>query len=176
MFDSVATSDNVSYILSDELKILHTNAAWERFARENGDEVFLQHWHRASLLDAIPGALQTFFRERFARAQLTQERWEHDYECSSPTVFRQYRMIVYPVGSVFIVTHALLVEMPHDRTAHDPSPRYERSGVISMCSHCRRVRRAGEPEAWDWVPAYVTPIADNVSHGLCPPCYRYYYE
>ena len=175
-FRYLGDSDNVSYILDPDLRIVDTNAAWDRFALENGGDGLLGKWQRGRpLLAVIPDVLQPFFRDHFARAARTGERWEHDYECSSPTLVRRFRMLTYPFGHAFVVTHALLVSHERDEPAAAPSPAYERDGVVAMCAHCRRVRHASEPERWDWVPAYLAPGLDRMTHGLCPPCFRYYY-
>jgi hypothetical protein len=176
MYWSLADSDNVTYVLSGDLRILITNGAWDRFAVANGGKEWLARTERrASVLDAVTSDLQQFFAAGFAHATRSGERWEHDYECSSPTEFRKYRMIAYPFSGSFLVTHALLVTKPHDDDARLPSDSYEQQGLISMCGHCRRVRRSAEPECWDWVPAYVGGAAQNISHGLCTACYGYYY-
>jgi hypothetical protein len=177
MYASMADGDNVTYILSADLCVLQTNGAWERFARANGGERLLERWRSGtSLLDSVSGDLKKFFRDGFYRASHSEERWEHDYECSSPTEFRRFRMIAYPFSGSFLVTHALLVSAAHEDVTARPAETYERRGVIAMCGHCRRVRRTTDPECWDWVAAYVATPADNISHGLCTACYRYYYE
>jgi hypothetical protein len=176
LFSSLADGDNVTYMLSSELRIVDHNGAWERFARENGGEQCLERWPRgSSILDAVSGELRSFFADRFAGAARSGERWDHDYECSSAMEFRQYRMIAYPFSGSFVVTHALLVSTPHEHVELAPSEVYERDGLITMCSHCRRVRRKTTPECWDWVPQYVATAHNNISHGLCTGCYRYYY-
>lgn len=176
-FRALLQTAEVTYIVSDELRIIRTNRAWAEFADANGGERIAIDWGRgASLLDAIPAPLRPFYRDGFERAFVTQKRWEHDYECSSPDVFRRYRMLVYPFGGTFIVTHSLLLACPHEDAPHPPAERYASNGVITMCSHCRRVRRGSDSKAWDWVPAYVTAMPPNVSHGLCPACNSYYYD
>jgi hypothetical protein len=177
MYSSLADGDNVTYVLSSELCFVHQNAAWERFARANGGERCLERWKPgSSLLDAVSGELKQFFEDGFAHAARSESRWDHDYECSSPTQFRKYRMMVYPIGGSFVVTHALLVSVPHEPSELVPGATYERQGFVAMCSHCRRVRRSDNPECWDWVPAYVSTVRDNISHGLCTACYRFYYN
>ena len=174
-FSAIAASDNVSYILSKDLRILRTNSAWDRFALENGGEQILVSWRPgASILAAIPELLRPFFVERFGRACATGERWEHDYECSSPERYRQFRMIAFPFGESFVVTHALRAEHAHDRETREPSEVYVQRGIVTMCAHCRRVR-ARPRERWDWVPMYVARPPARVSHGLCAPCAEYYY-
>jgi hypothetical protein len=50
------------------------------------------------------------------------------------------------------------------------------SGLIVMCGHCRRTRRAvGDPDIWDWVADYVAKQPSQVSHGLCDACLEYHY-
>jgi hypothetical protein len=176
-FSLLDDATNVSYVLDHQLRIVETNRAWNRFALENGGEQVVASWRPgAALLDVIPDPLKPFYRDGFARAAQTADRWDHDYECSSPTVFRKYRMITYPFDGSFLVTHALLVEKPHAEPAAASSAAYERDGVIAICSHCRRVRHAADPSRWDWVPAYLAPAVQNLSHGLCPPCFSYYYD
>lgn len=176
VYRGLVASDNVSYILTDRLRIHRTNAAYDRFAAANGGSAIARSWSQgASLLDAISEALRPFYADGFARARAQQRVWEHDYECSSPTHYRAFRMLAYPVGEWFVVTHALRVEHPHTRDAHAPDSRYESSGVIAMCSHCRRVRAATLPERWDWVPEYLASPRLDISHGLCPGCYHYHY-
>src|SRR5262245_8522083 len=96
MFTALEASDNVAYILSSELRILLKNAAWARFAKQNGGKNFVERWRGASPFEVIPEVLRPFYQHSFAKARDTGQRWEHDYECNSPMQLRQYRMIVYP--------------------------------------------------------------------------------
>lgn len=174
-FTAIAASANVSYILTAGLRIVRTNSAWDRFALENGGEQLLATWRRGtSLVDAIPEPLRPFYVEGFGRAASRGEPWEHDYECSSPERYRQFRMLAFPFGESFVVTHALRAEHAHDREVCGPSDEYVHRGLVTMCSHCRRVC-ARAHERWDWVPTYVARPPTRVSHGLCPPCAHYYY-
>jgi hypothetical protein len=177
LFRSLASSENTSYLLSDELRIVRVNEAWTRFAEHNGGDAMLARWKRgAYVLDAISIVLRDFYRALFTRALAGTVPIHHDYECSSDTVERFFRMTVYPLHSAFLaVTHSLTVERPHDRTECDPSDTYLHDGVLRVCSHCRRVRAKGSLERWDWVPAYVREPPPNLSHGLCAPCSWYYH-
>jgi PAS domain S-box len=48
------------------------------------------------------------------------------------------------------------------------------SGLIPICSHCKRVRDDGG--YWDQVEHYISKHSDvNFSHGICPDCMRQYY-
>lgn len=176
LFQALQATDNVTYILSDALQILRWNAAWETFARANDGEALLARWKRhTSLFDVVPDTLRDFYARGFRDAAARQRPWEHEYECSSPEVYRRYRMIAYPFGETFLVTHSLLVEEPHTRAAALPGASYERDGLITMCAHCRRVRSTHDVERWDWVPSYVRHAVGNISHGLCTACARYHY-
>lgn len=171
-------SDNTTYLVSPELRILRTNPAWTRFARSNGGTQMIERWGRgSSLLDAIPEVLREFYRTRFLGTLATGQRWEHDYECSSAEAYRQFRMLVIPIRTTFlVVTHALRIARGHDRVAHAADvDSYEQHGILKMCSSCRRVEvPARLPARWDWVPELVAHMPPNTSHGLCPPCATLY--
>jgi hypothetical protein len=173
MFDALGSTANVTYIVADDWRITRTNDAWHSFARLNGGA----RWETgASLIDVIPPALLPFYQSGFARASESGDRWEHDYECSSPELFRRFRMLAYPFGQSFLITHSLLVETPHPSALFRASAAYEREGFITMCAHCRRVRTASGPERWDWVPDYLRADQSRTTHGLCSGCFTYYYE
>ena len=59
-------------------------------------------------------SLRTSFSDAFARA-LTLGTWEVSYECSSPDLFRKYRMRVHALKSRawLMVTNPLIYESPH---------------------------------------------------------------
>lgn len=177
-FAALESSANVSYVLSPELRVVRWNDAWTRFAFANGGAAFVTRWQpHTSLLEVIPAVLQPFYISAYDRAVATQEPWEHDYECSSPETFRKYRMISYPFGRAFVVTHSLLVEHPHpDRDVAPRAASYEVNGIVTMCSHCRRVKPADiTDDRWDWLPRFVSNMPSNVEHALCGPCMRYHY-
>lgn len=173
MFSALGATANVTYIVSDDWRIAKTNDAWHSFARQNGGP---HSGEGAPLLDVISPALLPFYQAGFARASESGERWEHDYECSSPVLFRKFRMLAYPFGRSFLITHSLLVEAPHPSALFRASNAYEQAGFITMCAHCRRVRAASGRERWDWVPDYLRSNQARMTHGLCPGCYTYYYE
>ena len=178
LLQELATSVDSVCALSRDLRLVHTNDGWRRFARENGGGEVLAHWSSGvSIVDAIPSPLRAFYSEAFQHAFATGERWEHDYECSSADVYRQYRMVVYPFEGLFlVVVNALLIEAPHTREPSSPDPSvYRVDGVIGMCSHCRRVRNPNSQLRWDWVPDVVRAPPPNLSHGLCEPCACFYY-
>jgi len=120
--------------------------------------------------------LREHYRAHLQSALEGRALWTSEYECSSPKVFRLYRMEVQSVGqgAGLLVLHTRLQQRPHapglDREPVNPGPWLDEHGLIHQCVHCRRVRRAGSDEAWDWVPQRVERVPDNATGSLCPPC------
>jgi hypothetical protein len=177
LLQTLDASDDVAYVLTPERVIVRTNAAWERFAAANGGAALALDPPYGALLDALlPVALRSFYVDAFTRAQATGERWEHDYECSSPERYRRFHMVAYPFDGALVVVSSLRIERPHDRPECPPDDAaYAVDGIITMCSHCRRVRHPAGSLRWDWVPDYVRAPLPNLSHGLCEPCYEFYW-
>jgi PAS domain-containing protein len=173
-------SKAVICVLDPELRLTYCNPAWDEFARQNhGHEVLATGVVGSLLLAVVAEPLRAFYQGIFARAQATGKVQEFDYECSSAEVFRTFHMQVLPLKEErgFLVMHSLRVEKPLDfRPAQAPDDaRYTGpGGLIVMCCHCRRTRRARDPQTWDWVPAYLQRTA-RVSHGLCGVCFAYFY-
>lgn len=177
---SLDAEDATVYALDDAQRICFVNRGWSKFALENGadwamDPRLVLGMH---VMQPIPTVLRPFYARMFDAVLVRGEVAEHDYECSSPSRLRQFRMRMLPrrAGGAVIV-HSLLVEVASDRAARSPSDALFRkeSGLIVQCSHCRRVQRAGEPQLWDWVPAYVQSPPARLSHGLCRVCTLYHY-
>jgi hypothetical protein len=164
-----------------DLRIAYVNPAWLAFGLANGAGADASAALDTSILSVVPGALRAHYEGMFARAQHTNAVVEHDYECSSPTVRRTFRMAVHPCASgALVVVHSLTRETPHLEPASPPGDALYRDarGLILQCSNCRRVRRSLEPnvpESWDWVPDYVARVPARTSHGLCELCCDFYY-
>lgn len=176
IFESLRNSADTTYeVAANNLELMRTNAGWDRFARENGGERILSEWYPGrSILDAISDVLRSFYRIGFKHAVESGLRWEHDYECSSGTTLRRFRMIAYPGPYSLVITHAPRRIALHDREIYAPSLDYVADGRITMCAHCRRVRNARHSNRWDWVPNFVEEPPTHLTQGLCPPCVRYY--
>ena len=178
VFRSLADSDDTTFVLSRELALVRYNTAWERFAQDNGGLEFDRFGLGYSVMSAVPAVLKPFYLQGYARVWDSDERWEHDYECSSPDRYRRFRMLVYPIDRAFlVVVNAMIEDVVHDREVSAPvESRYANNGVISMCSNCRRVRNRSFEKRWDWVPAFVAHPPRNLSHGICNACEPIYYE
>jgi hypothetical protein len=179
--EAVESCRHPCFGLTESLRICYCNAAWDKFALENGggpavlacgviDKPFLQF---------LPRKLEPHFRKLFTTARALGRVQIQDYECSDTKLFRVYRMQIYPLhpGSGFVVINSLRVERPHTRAAVVPSDaKYrDKNGLIHMCGNCRRTSRVEDPAAWDWVPAYVRTSRRDVTHGICSFCREYYY-
>ena len=172
-------SPHVSYMLDQDLRFRYCNPAWDWFATENGAPGLTgESTVGTDLLPVLGDALRPFYLRAFEQARLSEKVWECVYECSSPDLFRKFRMRIHPLAPSgwFMVTNPLMVESPHASTITAGIERYVQvDGSIIMCSHCRCSRRASPPEHWDFVPAYLEPHLTNISHGLCPVCMEYFY-
>lgn len=170
---------DVICVLSSDLRIAYCNPAWDRFALDNqGEEAVGSRVLGTNLLDVAGESLQRFYRHVFDAVASSSKPFDFDYECSSADRFRMFRMEIMPLRPTgFLVVHSLRVEEPHSRKAESPDAQHYRnsSGIVTMCSHCRRTRRVGEPQRWDWVPAHLGDRSLSVSHGLCQVCRVYYY-
>lgn len=163
------------------LRIAYVNPAWGCFALENGANTdFISHWGIGrSLPEAIVPALRSFYVLHYQHCLKTGKPWRHNYECSSPEQFRLFRHEAFSIaGDGLVVVHSLRIERPHDREIMLPFETNYRevNGLIRQCAYCRRTCRAGNHNAWDWVPEYVRHPPERLTHGICPPCAGYYFE
>jgi hypothetical protein len=176
---TLEASRDVAYQLNSDLRIVYCNPAWDRFAlANNGASALSDRVLGSTIMDFVPPELLDFYRAAFASAQDTVV--EFDYECSSPDLYRTFEMQILPIEepSGYAVINALRVEdrMERIRPALVLGPEYvSDAGIITVCSHCRRTRRVDCSDQWDWVPDNLKPVQRNVSHGLCPICYAYFY-
>ena len=179
-FQDIDNSDDIIFALNADLEITYVNQGWLRFAERNGGDTVAERWSVGRrFMDAIPFALQPFYREHFAKVLAENRPWEHQYEYSSPALYRQFHMLSYPLGDAerILVVNSLVQEDPHQEKLCEPNEGVYRNqdGLIIQCCHCRRVRRNGLKQQWDMVPSWVAVIPPNTSHGLCYPCNSYYY-
>ncbi len=183
-FETLESDPQSIYALSDQLKLIYLNPAWFRFARENSGEPSISGTYRIGydFPEAISGNLRAFFVERFQNVLETGVVWEHDYECSSPELFRVYHETAYPMHNRrgVLVMSSLVVEAEH-APADGPSPLSESLyrnaiGLITQCGYCRRFQREKEGDVWDWNPEWIRHPPARVSHSLCAICFDYYFK
>src|SRR5262249_22167017 len=149
---------NVSYIVDGQHRFVYCNPAWDQFAESNGAPRLAQDAIIGrDLFDSVPSVLQDAYANAFRRVAHKREMWTKSYECSSPTVFRKYRMNIYPMErwDWFLVTNSLLVTRSHRKGADADDRTYFAEGIVKMCAHCRCSQRVDIPNKWDFVPKYL---------------------
>ncbi len=178
-FDLRQRAEDTAYLLSAELRLLHTNLGWIRFALDNEGEALIRRWgHGTCVIDAIAAPLQEFYQAGFEGVLASGVEWTHDYECSSADQYREFRMTARRLqGAHLMISHVLLELRHHTRFSHLPDDAlYRQDGLIDMCAYCRRVstRTLATPR-WDWVAAYVEDPPPWITHGICPLCADHYF-
>lgn len=176
----VDASGNVIYLIDSELRIAYCNPAWETFAKANeGEKALAAQVTGTPLFDYIAAPLRDFYERVFGDARSDPLPISFNFECSSPEVRRLMRMEVRYLANSrgWAVTTSLRQEQEHSDEAHPANPQLylAATGLIGMCCHCRKTRRAHEPDVWDWVPQYVRHMPRNTTHGICPSCIAYFY-
>lgn len=163
--------------LRPDLSVGFLNSAFFQFARDNGggDGSWLDP--ERPVVESFLPPLREFYGALYRRAIDRRKPEHHDYQCPSPELFRRFRLRAMPRPGGLVLVHQLIEQHPHDEEPHDPDRSiYEcGDGVITQCCHCRSTRRCSDPDTWDFVPAWVVDEPENLSHGFCRLCFRYYY-
>ena len=185
--DALDRHPDTVFGLWPDARLAYFNEPWSAFAAANGGQPSVEcAWGLgARYLDAIAEPLRPFYADLLARTPdpgTALHPVSHEYECSSATVFRKFRMQTYALAdrAGFIVINSLVVEAPHDPVVRPPQAavlgRYlDGRGVLVQCAHCRRVQRGADTVSWDWVPEWAERSPPLTSHGVCPICFDYYY-
>jgi hypothetical protein len=171
-------SEAVCFALDLDLRLTYRNPAWDKFALQNGaPELASDAVCRTDLRQVIGRDLIPFYTAAFEKVARDSALWECAYECSSPQVFRKFRMQIHLLApSGYLVRNNLMVEHAHLPSALSGFPEYLSSdSLINLCMHCRCSRRVNLPSHWDFVPAHLDRNLTNVSHSLCPVCLVYFY-
>ena len=167
----------VIYAVDRNLRLTHTNFAWDQFACENGaPELAGDRIHGICLMDVISEVLRPFYEERYRRVTTEQQEQWHVFECSSPEVYRRIHMRILPLTQGILMINSLVAESGFQQiVSNEPSCYVSESGIVTVCSHCRRVKNLLDKSRWDWVPSFFTHPPAKLSHGLCSVCTIYHY-
>lgn len=175
----IAASRDTVYVLDRLLTIRAYNSAYARFGASNGcPQVEQVYGIGCKLVTVLPPVASNLYMPAYRQAMETGTRVDHDYECSSPRVYRRYRQTAYPLaeGRGLIVTNHLVYEMPHTWRPQTTGPRhFDENGWLTLCACCRKVRDWSRPEKWDWVPGLVEVPHPRTTHGYCLHCLHFYY-
>jgi len=179
---------NTVYGIRSDMQLAYYNPAWIRFAQDNGASPALwsDDYLGTSVVSVIGDALSPFYLDLFRSCLDARDAGlrppQHEYECSSADVFRQFLMTLYPLAGRrgLLVVNSLIAEMQHDpvlrpRHASDSATYVGAGGWTHQCAHCRRVENTQIDGQWDWVPEWVDHPLPKTSHGLCGPCRSHYY-
>lgn len=170
------------YAVSEKGELLYVNPAFLDFARENGQPNILQDFPLGSTLgDYIAGPARYFYQQKYRDICSTGQTWNQDYDCSSPTTYRNFRQSTFPLknGAGVLVVNWPRVELPFPkgrRQIDDRELYLQPDGFIHQCCNCKNVRRKGESETWDTVSQWQREIPSSASHTICPICFDYYWK
>lgn len=171
--------DSLIYLLDRDLKIMRCNLAWDVFALANGGEKAVSSKVIGMcIMDAVPQALQHFYKAAYDNVDRFRRSCWHVFECSSPTHARVYQMRIMPTDrGRFLTINTLISEAPvgveppkdlHDYAGAD--------GIAMMCSNCRRVKRLSPPGVWEWIPELLWNGQFLTTFDLCEFCTAYHYH
>jgi len=181
-------SDNTIFGLWSDFTIGYFNPGWVKFAKENGAPRTLSSSKclGMSVIDVCAEELRPFYKRLYklclSTKGKTQEPFEYEYECSSPTLYRRFVMALYALDAAegILVVNSLALETKHSSQkalypTADISEYINEKGIIIQCAHCRRVQHRQYKNRWDWVQQWVKTPPEESSHGLCSMCFDYYY-
>ena len=141
----------------------------------------------SDLLASVPAALAGFYRGLFTRTLTlhspdAMQPVSHEYECSSPDVYRRYAMAIYPLRNQagLLMVHTLRIESPIETRPGfiegAPDGEYiAADGLVRQCACCRRTRSVRQPDQWHWIRDWVSRCPAMISHTVCAVCAVAYY-
>lgn len=160
----------------------YLNPRYEQVAREAGaDANFVNTWGLGTnYLAVCPGPIRKRLQALIETTLAQNAVRESEYICPSPTHKSTYRLAMYPFVKVkaVLLVHTLIRNFPFEASELHP-PKYERyqnaMGIVVQCMQCRCVRVASDPTLWEFVPAYVERMPEDMSHGICDACLVHYF-
>lgn len=157
--------------------ILWVNAAWRRFAEENGGRP--DAYVPGSYFDGILSPERELYRAIFADALTRGTVYTQEYECSSSDTYRLYQLRALPIDNqALILEHSPAISHPQSGSGEGTDERLEgyrdAHGFVLQCSNCRRVRHA-DTQSWDWLAALVARPIPSTTHGTCSLCLGFYW-
>jgi hypothetical protein len=184
-FETIENSPHSIFGLSKDLKLIYFNKAWFEFSKQNNGEPEISEIFTigTAFESAINGTIKDFYISNYKKVLRDLKVWKHEYECSSPTLYRIFCQDVYPLKNAegIVVVNSLKTQRPLDNKDHKnvnllTTEYADKNGIITQCTNCRKTQRVNNIDVWDWLPAYVYESTKNVSHSICPICYDYYWK
>ncbi|NSW45150.1 MAG: hypothetical protein HPY79_04990 [Bacteroidales bacterium] len=179
-FNTLEESAHSVYAISNNFELIYFNQAWFNFAKQNNGEPIISSKYKigTNIFDGMTEIVSKYYFEKYQYILHTKKVWHHDYQCSSSNIYREYHQSVYPLknNKGLVIINSLKVEKKiHDTYNTDYSYTQE-DGFVVQCCNCRKTQRNSDKQIWDWVPAFVEKMPQNVSHSICPICFDYYYK
>lgn len=180
--DDLEADKDVVYGLTEALRFNYFNPSWFKFAAVKGGEPNISNSVRlgTDLRSFLDQEIRDFYVSSCQEVIKTGKIWKHEYQCSSPTLYRSMMQTVYPVpnNGGLIVVNSLVVEVPiAERFSIVYSPvkdsYVDAKGLICQCVHCRKAKNRVR-DSWDYVPTWVEKMPLRVRFSFCPPCKEHY--
>ncbi|HEY4365503.1 MAG TPA: hypothetical protein VGN17_31370 [Bryobacteraceae bacterium] len=168
--------ESIIYLLDGELKIARCNPAWDRFALANGGErAVAARVTGTHVMDVVPPPLTEFYSIAYGNVRKFRKDWWHVFECSSAAIRRVFQMRILPAREGLLVVNTLIRETPAEAGEHGPPRDYDAGdGMLTACSHCRRVRNVRMAGRWDWAPEVAWSGELLTVFDLCEFCRAYH--
>jgi hypothetical protein len=177
--ETMDRSEDVAYFLDTSFVLRGYNDSWIEFALANdGADVIERFPIGCDVLAVIDESLRPFYVEGYRKAMADGERFDCEYECSSPDVFRLLAQSAYPLDTAgWLITNHFRIQEPFAPDAGEElGPRHvDETGNIIQCCHCRKTRDQSRHEKWDWIPQLVRNPRPEITHSLCVHCLNFYY-
>jgi len=175
---SLNNSAAVIYAIDSNYKIRFFNDAWEHFAETNNGCKIATEWGiGANVINAIEGAQKEFYRELYDASINENLIISHQYECSSSTRYRKFKLIGYPLVNQrglllenYLISEANIAYNEPPLIVDDYQDNY---GIIKQCGHCRKIYNHRQ-HTWEWCPSLIDQITLKISHSLCTECLPLY--
>lgn len=177
--------NNSIYVVDREYKIVDYNDGYRKFAIANDGDDILERWPVGSyVLSPVPEVIRNVIQRMYDDVILRKKIVEYEYECHSPTVFRLFKMRIFPFMQDFALHEHTPIEISTLSGAHEISDSEIRSGyidsknIIHQCCHCRRTQSSTNENKWVWVVPLImrdNAFSRNISHTICPVCLHHYY-
>lgn len=166
----------LSYSLDQDNHLLMVDEGWQTFAwANNAPELtpanVLGRPIEAFISDPTTRYLYGLLYERVRRGITVRVR----FRCDAPEVRRDMVLQLSPAGSGVVQCDTFLLdERPHSSIALLDADAPRGTGLVVMCSWCKRIRHQGRwldlEEGVQELQLFSRPLMPEISHGVCPSC------
>lgn len=167
------TEDPVVYRIDGDDRITGMNAAWGRFATENGAPELNENIIGQPLFRFIAGAeIANLHSALLKKVRAGRGSVEVPFRCDAPDRRRCMRMRIALLPKEEVEYRCYLLR----EDARPPLTMLQRPGMIRMCSWCKRAEVDGR---WQELEDAIARLGlfertdlPGITHTLCAECYR----